>query len=454
MTGFGSSQTVANTQKLREVIGSLNSNLGSTEAGKAWCIKALHPSDPLTEVVGIPDMSTASSVFLNMQQQVVLDSVGAGAWDVDMTVLSDPTTFLSIDRIDSAATHTQECVHNSQFGATVSDATGAWFTAFERWRCAYMGVSIYLNASDMYNEGAVAAAQYPLVPRVITNTSTGGPALAGVAGNAVAAQLVVYSASDDPQYSDLIKMPNAYTGEARDGVYLPLKLDSNHAKWHDENDWSISLAGTGVVGASSQRVFPYYGVGSAQVRADPSGVGEITGESHLLSCTGNAGRVSFRGLNHNAKITVVIRAGFEAQTQPGSAYTSFQKLCCEHDLAAEIAYFQIARQLKDAYPVEYNDLGKLWDVIRGVAKAANPFVRAIPIYGPMISSAGKMLGGVVDRAVARREAPRAPADALPAATLERVSKAVSQTLASPQRRVSVAKARKAIAKRKPVARRR
>lgn len=442
MSGVRAGSTLANAQKLKEMIGSLSSNLGTTEAGKAWCIKALHPSDPLTEVSGVPDMSTGSSIFLNCQQQVVLESVGSAAWDADLTVLSDPIAFLATDLTDSTGTHTTGLVHNTQFGASHEQAVAGWLSAFERWRCAYMGVSVYLNASDMYNEGAAAAAQFPLRPRVVTTMTSSGVADLGSQVWVSGRKLTYFTDTDDPQYENLIKMPNAYTGEARDGVYLPLKLDSNHATWHDENDFSYTVPNSGFMSdVSAVNVYPYYTVDTARVNttgATPT----VAGGAHLLPCTAAAGRIAFRGLNHNAKITVVIRAGFEAQAQPSSAYTSFQRLCAEHDLAAEVAYFQIARQLKDAYPVEYNDLGKLWDVIKGVARRVAPIVGAVPIYGPAVKAIGGLIGGAIDRVVARKSPPRGPSDALPAATQEAVTRAVTQRLSRP----TVNQARRMIAK--------
>jgi len=95
-------------------------------------------------------------------------------------------------------------------------------------------------------------------------------------------------------------------------------------------------------------------------------------------------------------MSVYVRAGYEIQVAPGSIYSPQLKMSPPHDPVAIENYFQIARQLKDAYPADYNDLGKIWDVISGAAKAVSPFLAAIPGIGPVLSSVVPMAAGAGD----------------------------------------------------------
>lgn len=47
-------------------------------------------------------------------------------------------------------------------------------------------------------------------------------------------------------------------------------------------------------------------------------------------------------------------------------------------------YFRISRELKDGYPADYNDLGKILDVIKGAAKFVLPIAsNFLPMLRPV-----------------------------------------------------------------------
>jgi len=72
--------------KLKSLINGRTEKLGSTPTGSDWCLKALHPADPLTEVRGVPDQSSVPSVFLNFQTvgSVKPSSHAVGTWGCDL----------------------------------------------------------------------------------------------------------------------------------------------------------------------------------------------------------------------------------------------------------------------------------------------------------------------------------------------------------------------------------
>lgn len=102
-----------------------NLPMGSTESGKAWCIKALHPSDPLTEVRGVPDESSMSTVFLNYQSTFTLQPPGVAepTWSFDAALLPHPVNFLTTQKsYSSGATPSSTSFLNAQLtGSTHTD---------------------------------------------------------------------------------------------------------------------------------------------------------------------------------------------------------------------------------------------------------------------------------------------------------------------------------------------
>lgn len=362
-----------------------------------------------------------------MQQQVTITGP-AGAWDCDINLLTDPAMPCSYTTVlSTGASYVEQPVQNTQFGVDVPSASTGWAGAFQEWRCAFMGASVYLNASDLYNEGTCTAAQYSLKPRNVALTFGSG------ADASITEAQIVDFVGDEPTYNNLVRMPNAYTGDAKDGCYMPIKLDNNHATWHDENDLSYSLCRADTTAGVQTQVltrttavgdggFPYYSLGAyAHIVGDVEGVGghqQVDGGFHLLPCSSCAGRISFRGLNQIAKINVVLRYGYECRVQPDSQYSSFQALSCPYDMVAVNTYFQICRQLKDAYPVVYNDFGKLWDIIKGVARTVDPFLGLVP-GGDIIRMAGKGVGGLVNMVMEKKKkAPKGPPDGPSEAALE------------------------------------
>lgn len=93
------------TNKLREVIAARQIPLGTTEQGKDWCLKALHPADPLTVANGIPDMSSVPSVFQNFScSYTVMNPLpgSPGNWDFGVFYYAHPYLIGALRTVDSA----------------------------------------------------------------------------------------------------------------------------------------------------------------------------------------------------------------------------------------------------------------------------------------------------------------------------------------------------------------
>lgn len=400
---------------MKNVITGFGQELGSTEAGRAFCIKALHPSDPTTDVEGVPDQTSACTTMVNFQQTFVLNTPGAAAdtWDGQLYCVPDPTMPMASYTQDSTGVHSASAMQpNTTLGATLADAIRSWATSFERWRLTYYGVTVYLDAPATANQGSVVACQYPM--QALISSASGTPTQAGMA---VPTHLTVrFATGDTPTYETVMQMPNSYSGQFKDGIYLPLKLDSNHAAWHNQND--LVFDGTGFATVNAENLMMPLDAGATAVGGlypGTLGMNYVTltdlfdGGIHYMPTISNLGAICFQGISGAANVRVVVRMGYEAMAQPGTAYTSFIKVSPAFDPAAITAYFMISRQLKDAYPAEYNDLGKLWDVIKRAASMISPFLGVLP-GGNIIRAVGGFVGKGIDALVARKKsAERRPA---------------------------------------------
>jgi hypothetical protein len=384
-------------QKLKEHILSRNLSLGATKEGADWCLKALHPSDPLMEVRGIPDESCVPSLMMNYQT-VTTVSPGNGAtgtWRLDGQLIPNPLAFGAYTYTDSLATRTAEVVNSQITGATHPDRLNQFLSDFRRWRLAYASVTIYQDGPDLANQGTVVVCQKPVVPTKF-NLDT-----AYTSGIGSGYQHAFFMDSIDlPNYDVSQGMPNAYFGRSREGVYIPLKLTRTHQNWRDasclvyqsntsqRNTYTNAFTGGKLTLSSSNEtdgtgIYPFMSVNDLHMyNVTGAPVGTLTSDF----CNDTWADFSFRNMSVSTSLSFFWRFGFEVQCTPGSNMAPHLKLSPPHDELAVQTYFSIARELKDAYPAEFNDLGKIWDVISSIAKKVSPFLGMIPAVGPALAA--------------------------------------------------------------------
>lgn len=396
---------------------------GDTPTGRDWCIKALHPSDPAVSVAGVPDQSCASTVFLNWQQTNNIlppSSTSSSTWSADIHVLPTPFEFGNARTTQSGEAPIVIPFPNLALGVSGPLAFEALAGTYERWRLAYMGVTVYHDAPALSNQGTVVAAQYVVEPLVVCPPAT----LAGGVMLSANAPVVRYQTEDGPEFERLITMPNAMAGQAKDGVYMPLRLDSNHCVWQSSADrvFEASAAGmgNGVVAYLSNApnvpslLFP-----------DVMQISPVVAAGEFTGVTGSAvgrlsspltGGICFTNLSAGSRLTCVWRVGFECMVQPGTAMTSFQHVSPAYDRTAIDNYYRVSRELKDAYPADYNDLGKMWDVVKKAANFVAPVLRLVP-GGSALEAGARLASGLIDPMIAGSKAKSR--DGPPAAALER-----------------------------------
>jgi len=409
---------------------------GETPSGVDWCIKALHPADPLVEVRGIPDESAIPSVFLNYQAVSTIkpNTAATGTWETDLQLLPHPITFLAGYVTDSTGTSNVQ-IGNAQLpGGASYNQVNAFLAMATRWRLAYAAVTVYQDGPALSDQGTVCVCQKPLA--LMKQNYAGGSenlSLDPVSWMPPAAvgsfHLVKYRTDDYPDYSSSQAMPNAYFGQSKEGVYVPLKLTRTHQKWHSTaNLVQFAQAATEHTAGPFQRqfqipnategldttgFFPFFDSPDAAVFLDEEDVfafARLGGGVVPDFCNDVVADIGFRNLSVNSSLSLYFRYGFELQVSPQSTLAPELRLSPPYDPLAVSTYFKVSRELKDAYPADYNDLGKMWDMISAGLKAVNKtnVLQAIPGFGPalQLASHGIVTGGDALRNLSQQRGPR------------------------------------------------
>jgi len=386
--------------KLQPVIDSHGLQMGDTEDGRAWCLKALHPASPIVECRGIPDESAVPSAFLNYQSTYTFaPAVGAtGTWQFDAALLPHPINFLFLNKTDSTGNALVSHLNTQLLGATHELKMASFLGFAQRWRLAYMSVTVYQDGPALADQGTLAAVQAVSKPTTFCFSGLDVPGT----GLACFPPVAVFDNLDPPSFAVMQNLPNAYLNRSKEGLYLPLKMTRTHQAWKSQSDLIMHTSvqqtapAAGIVLATAATAtgrFPHPDL--LQAAYNP---GVLTGGSQTSPfCNDTLGFFSVRNAAVTSQFTVYVRSGWEIQCQPGTPYTPQLALSPRCDDRAMATYFHIARELKDGYPADFNDLGKIWDVIKGVIKTIAPGLSAIPMVGPALSAAAPFVVSAGDK---------------------------------------------------------
>lgn len=379
-------------QTLRKTIESRVPSFGLTNTGADWCVKALHPSDPMTEVRGIPDHSAVPSLTMNYQSAFTLSpaAIAEGTWSFDMTLVPHPIQMMVGAYYDSETPLGEyvSCLNSQIDGADHVAKFASFITMAQRWRLCYQSVTVYQDGPDLANQGTIVVSQTPCCPRIAHPIS-----------NTAVAPVCWYQTDDKPSFEHSQAMPNAYLNRSREGAYVPLKLTETCQDWVSEADsvmpgaidFSAAAGSTGLVtsipAVGTGSTWPFGGLVPYYASA---GVDHGDRTSPLLN--GTVAHISARNLATTTSYTFHVRQGIELQVVPGSQLSPQLKLSPKYDRRALDVYYLIARELKDAYPADYNDLGKIWDVISIALKSLSPL---LPMPLGVVAGGTAMLGDYI-----------------------------------------------------------
>lgn len=173
------------SQKLSELIASHNLPLGTTEDGKMYALKALHPADPVAESHGIPTGESQPIVVQNYQMTASLSPPGAdeakNGWDCTIVFLPHPVVFGYAVKsyMDGTSSSITYFINSQLLGTDIAvdyNVLTRRFTSYgEAYRLAYWGMTGNFDAPALSNQGVLVAAQYPLEHRKVSISRTQFP---------------------------------------------------------------------------------------------------------------------------------------------------------------------------------------------------------------------------------------------------------------------------------------
>lgn len=398
---------------------------GFTQEAREWLLKALHPANPGT-CGGIPDQMQEQVVISDFRDSVVVGVPGANTgYNWDLLVVSPPGDVNCVYWVAGPAgtdfTSLATPVANTASGIVSCQPMG-WFpnqmllqtatgsaAAFQlqyptsrprAWRRRYGGLTCYMTASSLSDQGTVyatsvegVAGKNGLSAIYINSTPLGNDAITDTQ---------IISVPVDENTLQLVSA-KPYVAPARHGAYVPARFtgyDFTHASWVDGRTFGLGTAaivpvsyitGTNYASVYSQPlvVAPYFV--SDYNTASPTGVSAGYSATLLPQYPPTPGQgmdtgfarmtvpvVLFRGLDPKASITIRSHMGIEMVPFVDSPQRQFVRSSANYSETALRAYHDIVSHLNRAYPASYNAIGALLPAIAAVAARAAPYVyRAI-----------------------------------------------------------------------------
>lgn len=386
---------------------------GVEGAAAEWLVKALHPAAP-TSAPSFPDESYVESVRPEYRATEVIEApagLATPAWDLAVLRLPGDSTQvvwmsgnaginfetdlgLSRGYIQLTGYTTADNISLSNFVPSATQLTlrrQIPSDGRQAWRTTYASLTAYMTASALNDQGTVYAAQIPRVPDrtydVTVNGSTAPPMV-----------IDTWSAFLPANENSLLLMsPKAYTAPAREGAYIPVRLNGPAQPY---------IRGGRVCGPVQDATATYGNIGAmsgalAIARAHPITTRLLTGFEFLGDgfddYTYNYGYdntscavMIFRGLSPNASITLKYYAGLELEVFADSVVRQFAVAPTPYTPAALQAYYRVVSEMPAVYPASFNALGTLATAIISAARRLWPMVR--PVFAAGASAAAATAG--------------------------------------------------------------
>jgi hypothetical protein len=402
---------------LREKAKSVLSIPGISEDGASWLAKALHPSDNVPKIVGIPTMDAVPTACVNYTNTYIISAptgqASGSTWDCVISAVQHPISFGKVRCIGSngsAPIYSSTALLNTQLGGTGTEANvyessqKQWDNSVTKYRPMYMGATYTLTAPTLSDQGTVASTQLPLDTSLFTLPST---------TMVFARNLEVLPDFDFPggvantpefSFSSIQGTPGAYTASAREGGYVVMKLDQDSLIYRSAKRTIVPATQVDTlsnplapfvqeIDLTTKPVHPYIPDALVAFSFSPSTFSTV--DAVVDRGSDMMGLTYFKGLSSAATVTVTTRVGFECVVPSSSILLPSVEKACRYDKIALEAYWCIQKEMLGCYPASYNFLGTLWSVIKSVGQAVLPGIV-------------DTLGGMAKKAVAPAPPPPPP----------------------------------------------
>jgi len=374
-------------------------------------MKALHPSDTEVTADGVPDQFQLPTVLQNYQTiaRITRPSSTTGVWTGLIVIWPNPVFFATVVVNDDSGP-AYSTIINSQLGSNDIEAANANFIAScYKWRICYAGVTMVQDGAALTDQGTIAACQsvlahdqynvsYGLWPNELSKMPSSSKMPQQHQNWIGGSHVSCWNQALLPDFNSIVNMPQSYVGKSKEGVYVPLKLPPESFKFKDYSSLhgmvdrgdATSFNTSVVLGNSSvTNVYPFYGLKTLSV--DPITL-NTDGNCFPIPDTDHVALIGWQNVSVNTSFTLTFRVGYELVVGPGMQLSPLAKISPPNDPVAVSSYFEVSRLLKDGYPADYNSLGKLWNVIKGVLSgAAN-----IPGVPGVLANGALMLGNAIE----------------------------------------------------------
>jgi len=410
---------------------------GLTPAGLSWVLKALHPAGD-EPACGIPDEINAKSMRSQYETLTTVSTPTAGT-DWDLAVFKSPgdgaafiyqsgplgTNFYEtiggpgVSPTQIGVTPIQPTINLSGgYAMTTVEAVPVVINCLPRYpasrpaafRKAASSITCYLVASALNNQGTVYASQ-------LSHRHVGTFRRRIVDFANVITDMECFDVP--PQEAVLALMDTGfYTSEARNGVYMPLRLSGPTQPYVNAKVLGSDTVRNSAVPAAPLVVFDAVTVpvpSFACLMRTETSVGEAYASTWVSNRVGTditntlatidsgmdnlaCGMVIFRGLSKDASVTIKTIDVLEVIPRLDTPALQFSQPAVAPCLKALELYYALSHELRFVYPASYNSFGTLLSTIGRVASTLWPYV------SPLVAGGAKF--------IAERLAP--PAAAAPA----------------------------------------
>lgn len=357
--------------------------MGSTDEGKAWCMKTLHPADVSVPIRSIPDGNSFPTVLMEYEAYARINPINgavAGSWNTDINLLPHPVQPLTYSIIQPGQVSNGGAVYNPTLspdsaGSTCEKLTNDWGDLCQSWRMVYTSCTLELDAPALANQGSIVAGQLPMASSVFNYSA---PPLC------YPHVFDFNYANNQCDFRSLVAKPAAYSGLAHDGCYMTLRMDPK-SPWVNSRETMFITSGVynqsryftlPTTTLPNGTTFPFF-----DALASPNAAIAVFGTPATLNGSQlqmlgqkNFGRMSLVNISTTASLFIRVRWGVEMMVSPNTILSPSVRPPSRMDEQAMSAYALIAGDMQDAYPASYNSFGKLGSVIKGIWNTVGPTI--------------------------------------------------------------------------------
>lgn len=415
---------------------------GVTGVGRDWLLRALHPAGQELRCPGVPDESAVPVLRPEFRTEFTISppaSLTSSTYDVLLIQCSGDVNSVywiaAPAGTDFSATPAGQPASGVAAGVISSqptldlpgDTTYTFWTGGltethsvrcsaarpQAYRHMYSSMTVDQIAAAVADQGEVYSAQFPPVFQEMAFLSTTGssPGL-GIFNQACPVVINIPLTETDMA----LLSPEYYSGQARDGVYVPLRHSGPNnvpfvfprtvRPFYSSYDNS-NQTGYTQIPLLVQTVLPWftntpagrpYGVANLPWWCSPLGAGPtVTGVTQptygadLGFSNMNIGVTIFRGLagstggGFGASLKVKVCTGLELIPMTVTPDRVYARPAIAYDPLALEAYYRVVVELSDAYPSSYNGFSEILSTIGSIGKAVWPAIRSI---GDSLSGSG------------------------------------------------------------------